>query len=228
MKGRPLERLAGKEKKFGWKESAEASAMISAIVLAAGEGKRMGETKQLLPWKGKPILEHVLDHLRNSRVHEIILVLGHDRERILKEIKTHGIKVLFNPEFPKGMSTSIRKGAAAIDPQARGFFVVLGDQPTIGPEVYDRLIEEFNRRFPQKAIFIPTHQGKRGHPPLFSVRYLPEILSIEGDVGLRAIVQKHPEEIAAVEMGTEAILDDLDTPEQYRKLKNSRDPGENS
>ena len=202
--------------------------MISAIVLAAGEGKRMGRTKQLLTWQGKAILQIVLDHLRRSRAQEIILVLGHDRERILAEVETQDIKVVFNPEFSEGMSSSIRKGLAAIHPEAKGFFIVLGDQPAIGPEIFDRLTAEFDRRYPEKTIFIPTHQGKRGHPPLFAIRYGDEILDICGDVGLRAVIQKHPEEVVTVEVETEAILEDVDTPAQYEKLRKRKSPGGSS
>ena len=202
--------------------------MISAIVLAAGEGKRMGQTKQLLTWQGKPVLHHVLNHLRQSRVQEIILVLGHDRERILAAIDTQNIRVVFNPDFSEGMSGSIRKGVAAVHPEAKGFFVVLGDQPAVGPEIFDRLTAEFDRRYPEKTIFIPTHQGKRGHPPLFAIRYGEEILDIRGDVGLRAIIEKHPEEVMTVEVGTETILEDVDTPEQYERLKNRKSPGGSS
>jgi len=200
--------------------------MISAIVLAAGEGKRMGRTKQLLPLQGKPVLQHVLDHLGRSRIREIVLVLGHDRERILAEIDTRGIKAVFNPEFSEGMSSSIRKGVAAMSRAARGFFIVLGDQPAIGPEIYDRLNAEFERCYPGKSILIPTHRGKRGHPPLFAARYAEEIQDIRGDVGLRDVIRNHPEEVLTVEMETEAILKDLDTPEEYEKLKNIGNPGE--
>ncbi|MBP1718909.1 MAG: molybdenum hydroxylase accessory protein, YgfJ family [Deltaproteobacteria bacterium] len=186
----------------------------------------MGQTKQLLQWRGKPVLQHVLDHLRRSRVQEITLVLGHDREKILAEIDTQSVKVVFNPEFSEGMSSSIRKGIAAMNHEMKGFFIVLGDQPAIGPEVYDRLAAEFELHYPGKTILVPTHRGKRGHPPLFAARYTEEILDIRGDVGLRAIIQKHPEEVMTVEVETEAILEDLDTPDQYEKLKNFRIPGE--
>jgi molybdenum cofactor cytidylyltransferase len=194
--------------------------MISAIVLAAGEGKRMGRTKQLLVWQGRPVLQHVLDHLRFSRVQEIVLVLGHDRDRILAAIDTRGVRAVFNAEFSEGMSGSIRKGVAAMHPEAKGFFIVLGDQPAVTPGIYDRLAEEFERRYPEKSIFIPTYHGRRGHPPLFAARYRGEISGIRGDVGLRSVIEKYPEAVATVDVGTEAILEDLDTPEEYEKLKN--------
>lgn len=180
----------------------------------------MGRTKQLLIWQGKPVLQHVLDHLRRAPVQEIILVLGHDRDRILAAVDTGGAKVVFNPEFPEGMSSSIRRGAAAMHSETKAFFIVLGDQPAVGPEVYDRLAAEFERRYPEKTVLIPTHRGKRGHPVLFAARFRGEISGIRGDVGLRAVIENNPEAVAAVEMETEAILEDLDTPEQYEKLKN--------
>ena len=159
---------------------------------------------------------------------EIILVLGHESERILQAVNPQPIKVIHNAEFQQGMMSSIRAGLTAVDPVTKGFFIVLGDQPTIGVEVYNRLIEEFHRHYPQKSIFIPTHEGRRGHPALFASEYIREAMEIEGDTGLRAIIQKHPEDVMTLEMGTKSILDDLDTPEQYESLKKSKIPGEGS
>lgn len=186
----------------------------------------MGETKQLLPWRGKPVLQHVLDRLRRSCVGEIILVLGHDRDRILSAIDVEGVKVTVNLEYAEGMSGSVRRGAAALHPEANAFFIVLGDQPAVGVEIYDRLAAEFERRYPAKTIFIPTCRGRRGHPPLFAARHREDIAEIRGDVGLRAVIEKNPEAVAGVAVETETILEDLDTPEQYELLKGFRDPGE--
>ena len=200
--------------------------MISAIVLAAGEGKRMGETKQLLLWRGKPILQHVLDRLRESRIDEIILVVGYEREKILQAIDAAGAKVVFNPDFSKGMIHSVRKGLSVLHPQAKGFFLVLGDQPAIGPAVYDRLIEAFHRFYPQKKIFLPAYGGVKGHPALFGSRYAEEAMQIEGDVGLRDVVRDHPEDVMILSTDTGAVLEDLDTPADYQRLKKTKSPGE--
>lgn len=199
--------------------------MISSIVLAAGESRRMGQTKQLLAWEGKTILRKVLENLLNSRLDEVILVLGHEAGRILREVNTRKVKVVINKNYKEGMITSIQQGLAALDEQAEAFFIVLADQPGIGPEVYDRLIGEFKRATPQKNIVLPTYRGRRGHPALFSVKYRREALRLKGDVGFRQILQEHPEDILAVEMDSDSILQDIDTPDDYRKELGSKSPG---
>ncbi len=200
--------------------------MISSIVLAAGESRRMGQTKQLLAWEGKTILRQVLENLLHSRLDEVILVLGHEAERILKMVDTRKIKVVINKNYRKGMITSIQEGLTALHEQTEAFFIVLADQPGIGPEVFDLLIGEFKRATPQKNIVLPTYRGRRGHPALFSVKYREEALRLKGDVGFRQILQEHPEDILAVEMDSDSVLQDIDTPDDYRKQLGAKPPGE--
>ncbi len=199
--------------------------MISAIVLAAGESKRMGQSKQLLEWKGKIILEQVLENLGNSQVEEVILVLGHDAERILQTVDTHKVKVVVNKNYREGMITSIQQGLMNLKDKVEAFFIVLADQPGVRPEIFDLLIGEFRRVAPQKNIVLPTFRGRRGHPALFGEKYQKEAFRIKGDVGFRQILQEHPEDILAVEMDTDSILQDIDTPDDYRKQLNSNLPG---
>src|SRR4030042_4660634 len=101
--------------------------MISAIVIAAGESKRMGRTKQLLPWQGKVLLQHALDAILGSEVDEVILVLGCEAERILEQVDTRKIKVVINPDYAQGMITSIQRGLKALQGGAEAFFIVRGD-----------------------------------------------------------------------------------------------------
>jgi molybdenum cofactor cytidylyltransferase len=200
--------------------------MISAIVLAAGESKRMGKSKLLLKWQGKIILKHVLDNLLNSRVDEVILVLGPEADRILKRVPAEKVKIVINPDYKEGMSASIRQGLRAMDEKAKAFLIVLGDQPGISKEVLDRLITDFQRIHPKKNIVLPTYRGSRGHPVLFSVKYLKEALRLKGDVGCRQILMDHPEDILAIEMDTDAVLNDIDTPEDYRERLKRKFPRE--
>jgi len=199
--------------------------MISAIILAAGESRRMGQTKQLLEWEGKTVLQRVLDTLCNSQVEEVILVLGHEADRILKMVDTRRVKVVINQDYREGMITSIQRGLAALDEKVEAFFVVLADQPGVGPDIFDRLVNEFRKITPQKGIVLPTFRGRRGHPALFSAKYRKEAFSIKGDVGFRQILQEHPEDILSVEMETDSILQDIDTPDDYRQQLKSNFPG---
>jgi molybdenum cofactor cytidylyltransferase len=191
--------------------------MISAIILAAGESKRMGQAKQLLNIGGKALLQRVLDSALESDVDEVILVLGHAADRILKEVDVRGAEVVVNPDYARGMITSIQEGLKALDKESEAFFIVLGDQPEIRPAVYSRLIREFRRARPSPGILLPAYQGKKGHPALFSAKYVAESFAITGDVGFREIVRKHPEEVVLVEVDTPSILADIDTPEDYRE-----------
>lgn len=199
--------------------------MISAVILAAGQSKRMGRSKQLLGAGGKTLLQSALDSALQADVNEVILVLGHEAERILRETVTRGAKVVINPDFAGGMMTSIRKGLEVLDQKSEAFFIVLGDQPEIGPDIYNRLIREFRRAHPSKSILLPTHHGKRGHPALFSTKYLAEGFDIKGDTGFREIVQRHPDEVLFVEVDTASILMDIDTPEDYQEYLQKKSAG---
>ncbi len=191
---------------------------FSAIILAAGESKRMGKTKQLLDVGGKPLLQHILDGIHKTKVDEVILVLGHEAERIREKIDTSRLKVVLNPDYPKGMITSIQRGLQALDERSEAFFIVLADQPGIEPRVYNLLIREFRNRFPGKTIFLPAYRGRRGHPALFSVKHRKEAFRIEGDRGFREVLERVPQEVFLVELESESIVHDLDTPEQYQNF----------
>ncbi len=191
--------------------------MISAIVLAAGVSRRMGKTKQLLEWEGKALLRHVLENIRPSGVEELILVLGYQAEKIEEAMDTGGMKVVLNRNYQDGMITSIREGVKNLDETAEAFFIVLADQPGVKPEVYDRMIRAYRAAAPPKNIVLPTYCGRRGHPALFSAKYKTEAFRMEGDIGFRRVVQEHPEDILEVEMETDSVLQDIDTPEDYRK-----------
>jgi molybdenum cofactor cytidylyltransferase len=199
--------------------------MISAIILAAGESRRMGRPKQLLGFGEKALLQSVLDSALESDADEVILVLGHEAERILKEIDIRRARVVINRDYAKGMITSIQEGLKSIDKKSEAFFIVLADQPEIRPDVYNRLIREFRRVHPSQSILLPTYRGKRGHPALFSAKYLAESFKITGDVGFREIVQRHPEEVLLVDVGTASILMDIDTPEDYQEYLHKKSAG---
>ncbi len=191
--------------------------MISAIVLAAGEARRMGQSKALLPWEGKTLLEHVLDQILHSQVDEIILVLGHGAGRIRERISAPGIKIVINPAYQEGMSTSLRHGLLSMDKKAEAFLVVLGDQPGIRREMINQLIDAFHHTQPRKNIVLPTYRNRKGHPVLFGIQYREEVGKLKGDVGGRQILSDHPEDILALEMDTEDFLSDIDTPEDYQE-----------
>jgi len=199
--------------------------MISAILLAAGESRRMGRPKQLLTWRGKTLLQHSLESLINSAADEIILVLGYETNLIRESLPPLPIKIVINPDYKQGMASSLRKGLLAMDPRSEAFLVLLADQPGIGPEIINRVIRDFQRADPRRGIVRPVYRGLRGHPVLIGVRYLQEALQLQGDMGARQILMNHPEDIIEIEVTQDVVLKDIDTPEEYQKYMKRAGPG---
>ncbi|MDO8578164.1 MAG: molybdenum cofactor cytidylyltransferase [Dehalococcoidales bacterium] len=195
--------------------------MISAILLAAGESKRMGQPKQLLPLGDKTLVEHALDNLLASRVDEVIVVTGNQAETIAKKVGKRPVKVVLNPDYRLGMSTSLKTGLASIDKDAEAVMVVLADQPFIDAALINRLIDEFTCR--NKGIVVPVFKGKRGHPIIFATKYRDELLQLRGDAGAKVLLQSHPDDVLEVAVASGHIhvdIDDMDSYElQKKKLK---------
>ncbi len=191
--------------------------MISAIILAAGESKRMGPNKFLLPWGKKRMIEQTLEIYMNTPLSEIILVLGYQAEQILAEISPPAIKIVINPAYKEGMSSSLRCGLLAVDQRPEGLLIALGDQPGIERKVVNELVSAFQRIYPRQNIFVPTYHGRRGHPVILGKKFFREIQELAGDVGGREILQRNEQEIFEVPVETEAILWDIDTMEDYLK-----------
>jgi molybdenum cofactor cytidylyltransferase len=206
--------------------SGKVAVMISAILLAAGESRRMGRPKQLLEWQGKALLQHVLENLIDSCADEIILVLGHEAEQIRKSLPEFQIKIVINPNYEKGMASSLRQGLLAMDPGSEAFLVLLADQPGIGPEIINRVIRDFQRADPKRGICRPVYRGSPGHPVLIGVQYRQEALQLQGDVGAREVLLNHPSDILEIEVDRDAVLMDMDTPEEYRKYMKHAGLGE--
>ena len=189
--------------------------MIYAIVLAAGESRRMGTPKQLLPFGGKTLLQTVVDRLLRSRADGVLAVLGCRADEVRASLADRPIRFVLNPAYAQGMLSSVRAGVATLPPDATAALICLGDQPLVDPAVVDRLIE--THRETGAGIVLPTFNGKRGHPALISLRYRDEILTLSGDPGLKAVMRGHPEDTVEVAVDMPEILADIDTPEDYQK-----------
>jgi len=188
--------------------------MISAILLAAGESKRMGEPKLLMPFGQNTIVEQAIDNLLGSAVDEVIVVVGYRAEEVIKTIGAKPVKVVINPDYEQGVSTSIIAGLKLVDSRARVVMLALGDQPLINSQTINRLIEEFYNR--DKGIAIPTYRGRRGHPIIFAIKYKEKLLELKGDIGGRQIVRDHPDDILEVAVNSKSIISDIDTIGDYQ------------
>ncbi len=193
--------------------------MISAIILAAGESKRMGKNKFLLPWGKKKMLAQTLEVYLAAPVAETILVLGYEADRIMAEISPLPPKTVINPSYKEGLSSSIRCGLLAVHQETKGILIALGDQPGIDRKVVNALLSAFQKSFPRQNIFVPTWAGRRGHPVILSRKFFGDIQKLKGDVGAREILRRNEEEIFEVQVETEAILWDIDTREDYLRYR---------
>ncbi len=193
--------------------------MIWALILAAGESKRMGKPKLLLPFGEKTIIETVIDLVVKSKVEKTMVVLGSDRKKIEKKIRDYPVKIVVNPHYAKGMLSSIQEGFQALPQDTQAVLVVLGDQPAVSSDVINQIIYAFKKT--RKGIVVPAYKGNRGHPVIIDMKYRHEVEKLSPEVGLRGIVYNHPEDVLEVEVVTPGILRDIDNAEDYRReLKN--------
>jgi molybdenum cofactor cytidylyltransferase len=189
--------------------------MIAAIVLAAGESRRMGTQKLLLPFGSVTVVETIVDELSASAVDEIVVVVGHEGERVARVLADRPVKVVANADYADGMLSSVRCGLASLPPDCDAVLIALGDQPEISRRLVDKMIDTFAGS--EKGILVPVHEGRRGHPLLFSAGYIDEIMSQYDDEGLRGLLHAHPDEVNELDVPTDAVLADMDYPEDYAK-----------
>jgi molybdenum cofactor cytidylyltransferase len=192
--------------------------MVSAILLAAGESQRMGRPKQLLPFGSSTILGKTIDNLLSSRADEVIVVLGTRAGAMKQVIAGRQVKVVVNPDYRKGMSASLIAGLERVDSKAQWVMVALADQPLIDKDTYNRLIEEALGC--DMGIILPTYRSKRGNPVIFSIKYKDELLGLEGDLGGREILRKHPDDILEVAVGSEGVTIDINNLDDYYSCLN--------
>ncbi|HAH22594.1 MAG TPA: molybdenum cofactor cytidylyltransferase [Prolixibacteraceae bacterium] len=186
---------------------------VWAIVLAAGLSTRMGTQKLLLPFEGKTIIEKVVENILDSGIKKIKVVLGSERIDISNAIKWKPVDFVINEDFQQGMQSSVISGVKALPGDARAILVFLGDQPFIPLNVPRKVIEGW--RHSGKGIVIPLFEGKRGHPPLYDLKYRNELSHLNPDQGLRSIAQTFPEDIYEVETSSPEIVRDIDTRNDY-------------
>ena len=190
--------------------------MISGLLLAAGESRRMGEFKQLLQLGGKTFVERCADKLLASRVNEVVIVTGYRESEVRSALGNRPVRFAHNPDYSSGMASSIKRGVQALSEGARACVLALVDQPQIETEVIDRIIETYEKS--QASIVIPSFEGKNGHPILIDLSLREEIMDMDAEQGLRQVVRSHSSGIARVEVSTSTVLEDFDLREDYERL----------
>jgi molybdenum cofactor cytidylyltransferase len=192
---------------------------IAAVVLAAGRSTRMGGANKLLAEiGGRPLVRIAAEEALASRARPVIVVAGHQRGEVEKALAGLPVQIVYNPDFAEGLGTSLRTGIAAVPADAEGAVVCLGDMPQVDANLIDRLIAAFD---PDRGalVVMPTFEGKRGNPVLWSRRFFPDLMAIEGDVGARHLIGRYGEAVIEVPLEGKAALVDVDTPEALTGVK---------
>ncbi len=176
----------------------------------------MGQHKLLLPLLGKPLVLHAVESARASAVDETVVVVGYRAEAVREALAGQPVRIVQNPDYAQGQSTSLRAGVAALAPNTEAAMILLGDQPLLTAEMLNTLIAAWKRT--GNLIVAPVFGGQRGNPVLFSRALFPELLAVRGDQGGREVLQRHAGEVALVQMGDPSAAVDVDTWQEYQAL----------
>jgi molybdenum cofactor cytidylyltransferase len=197
--------------------------MNVAIILAAGESRRMGQPKQLLPFGDKTMLECVIDAFKTPRVDEIRVVLGYQADEIAAKIGSQAgtpvpLRIVKNPVYRRGMFTSMQAGLRDLPKKTKIVLLAICDQPRLKRETVETLIEKFEKK--HHKILIPSYNGRQGHPPLLRAEYAKEILTMDESMTLKHFYGEHADDIERLVVEDEGVLIDIDDRETYeRELK---------
>ena len=190
---------------------------IGAVILAAGNSSRMraaghGVNKLLQPLEGRPMVRHVVEAALASAVSDVVVVTGNETAALTAALR--GLPVTFadNPDYSKGLSTSLILGLNTLPEDCDGALILLGDMPAVDAQLMDRLIAAFDPS-EDRAIIVPSHEGRRGNPVLWAKRFFPEMRELSGDAGARALFAPYAGLICEIEAGSDAPLTDIDTAE---------------
>jgi molybdenum cofactor cytidylyltransferase len=195
------------------------SGQIAAVVLAAGRSTRMGEANKLLAdVGGKPMLRHAVEAAQASQAQQVLVVVGHQADEVRMALAGLDVALVANPDFATGLSSSLKAGIRALPQGAAGALVLLGDMPRVETAHLDAMIAAFASQA-ENAIVVPVHQGRRGNPVLWPADLFAEMLALEGDVGARSLLARHAPRVREIDLGTDAILMDVDTPDALAQLR---------
>ncbi len=192
---------------------------IAALVLAAGRSTRMGAINKLIAEiGGKPLVRIAAEQALASRAAPVIVVTGHEREKVEAALDGLPVRLVHNPDYAEGLGTSLKAGIAAVPAAADGAIVCLGDMPQVSAALIDKLIAGFD---PERGalVVVPSIAGRRGNPVLWSRRFFPDLMQVQGDIGARHLIGAYTEAVVEVPVEGDAALIDVDTPESLSAVK---------
>ena len=195
---------------------------LTALVLAAGSSKRLGQPKQLLPFRGTTLLGWTIAQAEASdALDEVLVILGHASNTMLASVALRRARPVLNPEFGEGCAASYRTGLAAADQRAAGVMILLSDQPGVDVEVIGRIATAW--RADGGKIVIASYQGVPGHPLLFDRQLFPDLAALHGDKAAWRLIDQHPEWTRTIEMGRR-LPPDIDTRADFDSLLRTPEP----
>ncbi|HKS87406.1 MAG TPA: molybdopterin-binding/glycosyltransferase family 2 protein [Pseudolabrys sp.] len=192
---------------------------VSAIVLAAGRSTRMGAVnKMLAEIGGKPLVRIAAEQAAASHAQPVIVVTGHEREKVEAALKGLAVRLVHNPDYAEGLGTSLKAGIAAVPQEADAAVICLGDMPQVDASLINRLIAAFD---PERGalVVVPSIDGRRGNPVVWSRRFFHDLMAIQGDIGARHLIGNYSEAVVEVPVAGDAALTDVDTPESLSAVK---------
>lgn len=177
----------------------------------------MGSCKQVIEVHGQSLLARVISSVLESRVGEVIVVLGYKSEEVRNEVSDEDVKTVINPDFEKGMNTSLKVGVRKASDEADAVLVVLADQPLLECETINSLVEAYeNNNF---KIIVPFYKGKRGNPVILDMSLKNKLMNIQGDVGARSIIKNKKEHVLSVEVDTPSVILDVNTEKDLETVR---------
>jgi molybdenum cofactor cytidylyltransferase len=187
---------------------------VGAIVLAAGNSRRMGTQKLLLPYAGTTVIRHIVDRVAASSVDRIIVVAGRDADAVRAATGGSRATVVVNETLDGDMLSSVRCGLRALPAECQAAIVVLGDQPSITAELVNQLVDASAAS--GRGIVVPAYRGRRGHPLLFSMEYRTEVLTGYDAVGLKGLLEAHADDVFELAVADDGVVTDMDVPDDYK------------
>jgi molybdenum cofactor cytidylyltransferase len=191
------------------------SSSISVIILAAGKSTRMGKQKLRMQLGQRSILEHTVNNYLNSKVDEVIVVVGYEASEIKQLLEHKPVIIVHNPRYNDGIGTSISAGTQHIKKSAEMIVIALADQPYIRSDIINYLVDM--HKDSNKGITVPVYKGIRGNPAIFSSSYKKELVELQGDTGGKQVTDRHPDDVLEIDMEFEEVTMDIDTMDSYYK-----------
>ncbi len=190
----------------------EVQSRVTAVILAAGQGKRMGQTKQLLPWGETTMLGQTIRHAQQSWVHDLLVVSGHEAQKIAAIAQAEGAQTVYNPAYASGeMLSSLQTAVSSLDVSVTAVLVLLADQPMVEPETINQLLIPFWQG--KGALIAPQFAGQRGNPVLIGATHFAELLALPAGDAPRTLLKRN--KVTLVDVASESVLIDLDTVGEY-------------